>query len=360
MYLRRCGLYFSASLFAAIVLSHTATAGNISGFAQTNLVSDINGMAPVTDANLKNPWGVSFTSASPFWISDQVTDVATLYNSTGAKQPLTVSMPNMNSPTGTVSNGTSSFNSDLFLFATLNGTITGWRSALGTTAETLFTAPAGTVYTGLTSATVNNVPLLYAADTAGGKIDVYNTSGKTTVAGNFTDPSLPNGFSPYNVQNIGGSIYVTYAPNVGSAGGLVDVFDLNGNFVKRLITNNGLNSPWGITVAPGGFGPLGGDFLIGNEDEGVINVFDPSGNALGTLASNGSAITNTGLWTLTFGNGGMGGSPGSLYITAGIDDEKDGLFARIDAVPEPGTFSLLALGAIAVIVARRAPQFRRG
>jgi len=358
MHVRHYGICVSSALFAVTLLSQSAMAGNISGFAQTNLVSDIDGMAPVTDPNLKNPWGVSFTSTSPFWVSDQVTGVATLYNTTGVKQALTVAMPNSASPTGTVSNSTSSFNSDLFLFATLSGTITGWRPSLNTTAETLFIAPAGTVYTGLTSATVNNVPLLYAADTSNGKIDVYNNSGKTTLAGNFNDPTLPSGFSPYNVQNIGGSIYVTYAPNTGS-GGFVDVFDLNGNFLKRLIANNGLDSPWGITVAPAGFGTLGGDFLIGNEDQGIINVFDPNGNPVGTLAGNGGPITNTGLWTLTFGNGGMGGNPGSLYITAGINDEKDGLFARIDAVPEPGTFSLLAVAALAAMVVRIAPRFRR-
>jgi uncharacterized protein (TIGR03118 family) len=318
-------------------------------------------MAPVTDTNLRNPWGISFTSASPFWVSDQVTGVATLYNSTGVKQALTVTIPPVSSgnPTGTVSNSSSSFNSDLFLFASLNGTINGWRNALGTTAETLFAAPAGTVYTGLTSATVGAVPVLYAADTSHGKIDVYNNAGLTMLSGSFVDPTIPSGFTPYNVQNIAGVIYVTYAKK-GAPGGFLSEFMPDGTFIKRLTSDAILNSPWGIALAPAGFGNIGGDLLIGNEGNGLINVFTTAGTLVGTLSDlSGNALVNSGLWALTFGNGGNGGSPNSLYLTAGIADETQGLFARIDAVPEPGTFGLLVLGLCLVAFSRRARRPHR-
>ena len=347
------------SILAVAASPNPTLAGPISAFAQTNLVSSITGMAPVIDTDLRNPWGVSFTSTSPFWVSDQVTGVATLYNSTGAKQALTVPMPGSpaQSPTGTISNSSSSFHSDLFLFATLNGTITGWRNPL-TTAEVLFSATDAASYTGLTSATVGGTPLLYAADNANGKIDVFNNTGKTTLAGSFTDPMIPSGFAPYNVQNINGSIYVTYASD-SSSGGFVSVFNLDGTFVKRLVSNGVLDSPWGIVLAPSTFGTLGNDFLIGNEDDGMINAFDSNGNLIGTLAAqNGNPLVNDGLWTLTFGNGGNGGNPNSLYITAGINNEQDGLFARIDAVPEPGTFGLLALAGCAALM-WKAPRLRR-
>jgi uncharacterized protein (TIGR03118 family) len=263
-------------------------------------------------------------------------------------------MANGQSPTGTVFNSANmsgAFNADLFLFASLNGGILGWRGALGTTAETLFMSP-GAVYTGLTSGTVSGVAVLYAANAAGG-IDVYNSAGQTTLAGNFTDPALPSGFTPYNVQNINGTIYVTYE-NETLGGGVVSVFDQNGNFVKRLATGGPLDSPWGIALAPAGFGGLGGALLIGNEENGQINAYDPASGALiGTLATQGGVpIANTGLWGLAFGNNGTGFNPNSLYLVAGINDEKDGLFARIDAVPEPGTFGLLGIGVLAVALAK--------
>jgi uncharacterized protein (TIGR03118 family) len=177
-------------------------------------------------------------------------------------------------------------------------------------------------------------------------------------AGSFTDPNLPAGFAPFNIQSIGGLLYVTYAKQGAGGGsapgpgnGFVDVFDANGVLQKRLISAGALNSPWGLALAPAGFGSLGGDLLVGNFGDGLINVFDDATGALiGTLADlGGTPLLNDGLWSLTFGNGGNGGDPDSLYVTAGLNDEADGLLARIDAtarvaVPEPATAALFAIG----------------
>jgi uncharacterized protein (TIGR03118 family) len=358
----RCYCFtFALALLAAFAFSNPAAAGPISAFAQTNLVSSVPNLAPgLPDPDLKNPWGISFGS-TPFWVSDQVTGVATIYNGAGVKQGLVVSMPNPQLPTGTVFNGsTPAFNSDLFLFATLNGTIDGWRGALGTTAESLFPGAAGSVYTGLTLATSGGTPRLYAANASLNRIDVYDTNGNNNLTGNFTDSGIPTGFTPYNVETIGNSIFVTYSQR-DMPGGFVSEFDLNGTFIRRFASDDVLDEPWGLVVAPGTFGPVAGALLIGNEGDGHINAFNLlTGALIGTLADqSGNPLTNTGLWALKFGNGSAGFSPNSLYFTAGINDENDGLFARIDAVPEPGTFSLLALAALAAVLLRKVPQFRR-
>jgi uncharacterized protein (TIGR03118 family) len=309
------------------------------------------------DASLKNPWGVAFSQSSPFWVADNRTGVATLYNGTGAKVALTVTIPpggGAGTPTGQVFNGTAGFNGDTFIFDTQDGTIAGWRGNLGTTAETLFTSADGAAYTGLAIASISSNGYLYAADIHNNHIDVVPASGAPPLTGTFTDTTLPAGLSAFNIQLIGTMLYVTYAkPNAagnngvpGAGSGVVDVYNLNGDFQKRLATGGSLNAPWGITQAPLGFGSIGGDFLIGNFGDGVINVYDSSGTFIGTLASlmSGSPLVNSGLWALTFGNGGNGGSPNSLYLTAGLNGQAGGLLARIDAVPEPGTFALLAVG----------------
>ena len=235
--------------------------------------------------------------------------------------------------------------------------IAGWRVALGTIAETLSTTP-GAVYKGLAIGTTAGGTYLYAADFRGGHIDVIANSGAPALAGNFTDPNLPASFAPFNIRNIGGQLYVTYAKQdtaqhddvPGAGNGFVSVFNLDGTFVKRLISDGVLNSPWGIALAPPGFGTLGGDFLVGNFGDGTINAFTPAGTFAGTLAdTNGAMLVNDGLWALTFGNGGNGGNLGSLYLTAGLNDEADGLFARIDGpVPEPSSLLLITAGLAAL------------
>ena len=333
-----------------------AIAGPITGYFQTNLVSDINGLAANTDPNLKNPWGIASSGTSPFWVSNQVSNNSTLYNSAGTPQALVVA--SAGSPTGVVFNGTGSvFNGDLFLFGNLNGTITGWRGALGTTAETLFiTADAS--YTGIAIGATGAGTYLYAANSAANRIDVFPSTGAPALTGFFTDPNLPSGYSVYNVQLLNGNLFVTYE-NANGAGGVVNRFDLNGNLLGRFATDGVLVSPWGMAIAPANFGPASGALLVGNEDDGMINAFNlTTGALIGTLADkSGSPLVNSGLWGLRVGNGGNGGSPNAVYFAAGLNDEKDGLFGSIVFVPEPATWTFVGAGiALAGLFLRRRSQ----
>ncbi len=360
-------LCFTTSATIALL---TFLAGNAStasiGYSQTNLVSDIPGLAANTDPNLVNPWGISFSPMSPFWVSDNGKGLATLYDGSGMPLSLVVSIPapggGVGVPTGQVFNGMGAFSDDLFLFATEGGTIAGWRGALGTTAETLFDhSGSDAVYKGLAIATIGSHRYLYAADFHNNRIDIFPSAGAPELAGRFTDPNLPSGYAPFNIQKIGDKLYVAFAKqtpgsddeDAGPGRGYVSIFDLQGNFLQRFASQGSLNAPWGMTMAPASWGNLGGSVLIGNFGDGVINAFDSNGMLLGPVAdARGKNLVNDGLWGLTFGNGANGGNVNSLYLTAGLDDESHGLFARIDPVPEPGTLSLLATGLL-IIVARR-------
>jgi uncharacterized protein (TIGR03118 family) len=360
------------SLFAFAALS--VSAATIDGFSQTNLVSSVPGLAQNTDPSLQNPWGMTFTPTSPFWAADNAANLSTLYSGAGVKQGLVVTVPG--NPTGAVfnaANATGAFNGDLFIFATLSnsqmldGTIEGWRGALGTTAETLFNGSAGAHFTGLAIGSIGANEYLYAADFGLGQVDVFGSTGAPPLAGTFTDPNIPAGFAPFGIETIGTQVFVAYAKvdpatgddQAGPGNGFVSVFNLDGTFVRRAVTQGALNSPWGLAIAPAGFGTLGGDLLVGNFGDGTINVFNSSGNLIGTLATlSGNAIVNDGLWAIKFGNNGAGVNPLSLYINAGINDEMDGLFARIDAVPEPGTIALFLFGAAALCARDRMKRFR--
>jgi uncharacterized protein (TIGR03118 family) len=340
--------------------------GQAASFVQTNLVSDVPGLAANTDPNLKNPWGISFGPTGPFWVSDQVTGVATVYNGSGTPQPappLIVTIPGGN-PTGQVFNSTADFTLSsggkaIFLFATLDGNIAGWNPSLGTTAQTVVLGGPGTVYTGLALVSNGAGNFLYAANNAAGTIDVFDsTFAPTTLAGSFSDPGLPAGYTPYNIQNLGGTLYVTYE-NESLGGGIVDAFDVNGLFVRRISANGAagpLEAPWGLALAPAGFGEFGGALLVGNEDDGRISAFDPTTGAfLGQLLDeNGQPIANTGLWGLTFGNGGNGGDVDTLYFAAGINEEQNGLFGSIrplveTGVPQPSSLALLGVTAVGLL-----------
>lgn len=355
----RCPLLAAGSLF---ILSAPAIG---QGYTQTNLVTDNQtfltsagySAAAFTDSHLVNPWGISYSPTGAFWVSDQGTDVSTLYSTSGSVVPLVVATPvnpgGPAGPTGQVFNNTGGFNSSLFIFAGLDGSISYWSS--GTTA-TVGAKTTDAVYTGLALANNGQGNFLYAANAAGG-IDVFDsTFRKTTLSGTFTDPNLAAGLTPYNVQSVGGLIYVTYATARGTTpGGAVDAFDTNGNLVRRL-SGGTFADPWGLALAPASFGQFGGDLLVGNFGSGQINGYSPTtGQFVGTLTgTNGSPLVEDGLWGLTFGNGGQGGDANKLYFAAGIGGETHGLFGSIAAAPEPSQYVTLALGGLAVtILARR-------
>ena len=327
------------------------------GYLQTNLVSDIPGLAQITDSHLHNPWGVSFSATSPFWVSNQGTNTSTLYSVTPTgvttQATLVVAIPTTpagpQGPTGQVQNNTMSFlvgtNPASFIFADLNGTISAWNGSAGTTAQVEATVP-GAVFTGLAIGSNSSGNFLYAANDAQGRIDVFDGSfAHVDLGANaFVDPSLPAGLVPFNIQNIGGNLYVAYAPagragqvNAQEGDGAVAVFDTMGNFQGQLITGSKLAAPWGIALAPAGFGRFGGDLLVGNfaYNFSEINAFDPTTGALrGTLTDlGGHTILNQALWTIAFGRGGSNGDPNTLYFAAGINGEMDGLFGSIQAVP---------------------------
>jgi uncharacterized protein (TIGR03118 family) len=319
-------------------------------YVQHNLVSDIPGLADVTDPNLVDPWGLSFSATGPFWISDAGKSVSTLYNGAGTITPLVVTVPAgakgpaKSSPSGQVNNNTTVFllptgTKSSFIFATEDGTISAWSGGAASTVM-VDNSASGAVYEGLAIGTSSLGGTLYAANFNTGNIDVFDGKwAPATLTGNFQDPNLPSGFAPFNIWNLGGKLYVMYAKQngvkkrdvAGTGNGFVNVFDLNGTFQKRLISNDVLNSPWGVAIAPATWGAFGGAVLVGNFGNGTINAFDATtGATLGTLKNkDGQPIVNSGLWALAFGNGGSGGDPNTLYFTAGIQGETHGLFGAI-------------------------------
>lgn len=335
-------------------------------FVQHNLVSDIPGLASYTDPQLINPWGVSFSPTSPFWVSDNGSGLATLYNTFGSKLGLVVTIPPpMNqqitaAPTGQVFNGNSTlFGGAHFIFDTEDGTISAWFGGPSATLE-VDNSGLTSVYKGLAMATSGGSTYLYATDFRLGTVDVFDStfSPHSFGSGTFTDPSLPAGYAPFGIQNFGGNLYVTYAlqnpskhDDVPCPGcGFVDIYSSSGVLMQRLISAGFLNAPWGMTIAPAGFGPFGGDLLVGNFGNGWINVYDSSGNWLAALQdTNGNPLVFDGLWNIGFGNGGKGGFANTLYFTAGLNGETAGLFGSVSPVPEPGSLTLLAGGLASLI-----------
>ena len=342
------------------------------GFFQSNLTSDLPGVAANLDPNLSNSWGIAFGPTTPIWIADNHSGLATTYNGAGQPLPTQVTIPPPlggmppAAPTGTVFTDTGFFGSH-FLFATEDGTISAWTSGNNAVLE-VDNSAAGSVYKGL----ARNGTTLYAANFNSGHIDVFDTNfAPITVPGGFVDPTIPAGFAPFDIENIGGSLYVTYAKQdaakhddvAGPGNGFVDIFDTNGNLVKRLISNGPLNSPWGMALAPAGFGSFGGDLLVGNFGDGMINVFDPNTGAfIGTISDpNGTPIVNQGLWGLAFGNGTNGAGTNELFFTAGIPGpggkvEDHGLFGAIQEVPEPSSFIPLVSGLLLLAIGRSRRQ----
>lgn len=367
---------YRTALAAGVALFIALPASAVS-FDVTNLVTDDQTANPaqITDAGLTNAWGLAYSPTGPFWISSNGQGTSPIYKvvpSTQAttKQGLVVSIPGAGNVTGQVfnaANGSGAFNANLFLFVSEDGTVSGWRGALGTTAQTLVSGSADNVYKGAAFGVVTGNAYLYAANFHSGAIDVVKGIGAAPdLGGNFTDPNLPSGFAPFNIQNLGGSLYVAYAKQdasghdeVAGAGlGYVDRFDLNGNFVDRIAGGGALNAPWGLALAPASFGALAGALLVGNFGDGHISAYDSATHAfLGQLSGAGNQpISIDGLWALSVGNDGNAGSSQALYFTAGPGGETHGLFGVLTAVPEPSTPALLlaGVGMLALLLRRRA------
>lgn len=347
-------------------------------YVQTNLVSDLPGLAQFTDPNLVNPWGMSFSATSPFWISDAGHGTATLYSITGSPQALVVAIPPATTgagrPSGQVFNtggstdfmvtnpATGASAKSVFIFAGLDGTISGWSPALNAGVPAVQNQAflgvnnhaAGAVYTGLATGNDGARNLLYAANTSLRRIDVFDgTFSPTTLAGDFSDPNGTTGFSPFNVQALGGHLFVAYKGS-GFTGGFVDEFTMDGTFVRRF-SGGSINSPWGMTLAPPDFGPFSNALLIGDfnggnsaNTAGLINAFDPNtGSFLGLLTNpSGGDIALDGLWSLDFRTT---GTPGDLFFSAGIQGQRHGLFGTLAATPEPGSWTLLGACALPLL-----------
>ena len=356
---QRPSLFFSFAIAVSFGCAALPAQNRTDIYLQHNLVSDLHAHTEITDPNLVNAWGISFSPNGPFWISDNHTGVVTVYNGAGrpfpADHPLVVTIPpptngtSPSAPTGQVFHAGPGFevtlgNPALFIFATEDGTISGWNPAANATHAILKidNSGANAIYKGLALAPANGGPRIYAANFFAGTIEMYDANfAPVSIAGAFHDVNLPAGFAPFNIQYIGGKLWVTYAlPDAdkeddvpGPGNGYVDVFNTEGTLLQRFASQGPLNSPWGLALAPQGFGAFSGAMLIGNFGDGRINAFDPaSGEFLGPLREpSGAALEIEGLWALTFGNGANAGETDLLYFTAGPEDEEHGLFGQIRA-----------------------------
>ena len=380
----------SAQLGMVCALTLAACGGGSSGgggtpppaamtFTDTALVSNsstVVATALTIDANLQNPWGVAFAPGAPFWISDNNSNLSTLYSGIGANETQGVTgSPNVGvaippsaagvpaNPSGQVYNGGGGFmistsngpESALFIFDGEGGTIAAWAKDSGATAVTAYddgVANAGNhaVYKGLAIGTVGGATFLYATDLHNNKVDVFDTnfSKPAAMQGKFVDPSIPAGFAPFGIAALNGNLYVTFAKQdsamhdeiAGAGLGYVDIFDFSGNLVSQFASAGALNAPWGIAIAPAGFGSLQGDVLVGNFGDGMINIFSPNGTALANaegplMSSSGQPFVFPGLWSLVFGNGDTDKPVTKLFYTAGFADQTDGVFGGITVTSSP-------------------------
>ena len=317
-------------------------------FDWENLQSDIGGVAEFKDPNVVNPWGLAVNRSGQVWVVNNETGVATVYQSDGRPFPnsanrLVVAIPPSASnggganPTGIVNNSTQFFKVSNgtnilpaeFIFVSEDGMISGWNQQLGSTQAfpAVDNGASGAVYKGVTRGSLNGHNFLYVANFHSAAIETYDENFVLQASFPFSDPNLPPGFAPFNIRNLNGQLYVTYAkqdnpadahedvPGVGN--GFVNIFNLNGQFVKRLVSNGQLNSPWGLEI-------VNGALWVGNFGDGQINVYTPnSGSFLGNPHNSfGGLLQFDGLWALVFGNGG-------LYFTAGIADEAHGIVGII-------------------------------
>jgi uncharacterized protein (TIGR03118 family) len=351
-------------------------------YLQTNLVSDLPGLAQQQDATLINPWGISAApAAGAFWVSSNGSTVSELYlgdvNGTPLSQLFRVSIPggtqtgqvfNLNQPimgTGntndfTITDGTNSHPA-VFLFANELGWIVAWHPAVGpqtaelglsTQGQIAFQADDGAVYEGLAMGSVGNANFLYTTDFRNGAIDVidgqfHKVAAGTNGFGNFQDPNLPAGFAPYGISNINGRLFVSYAKQnamgtkdiAGAGNGFIDEFTTNGTFIRRLVSGGALNSPWGMVMAPSNFGTFSNDLLVSNFGDGTISAFNPTTGALdGQMQdANGNVLHIDGVRGLIFGNGASSGATNSLFFTAGLNNGRNGLFGSLQATVAGGS-----------------------
>jgi uncharacterized protein (TIGR03118 family) len=365
-------LFQILSLLSFLVPTSPALATSEGSYKQTNLVSDTPGLAKTTDVSLINPWGLSHSPTGPWWISDNNSGSASIYNGIGNSSRPTVSIP---PPTGATGSGTPTgnvYNSaslskpnefvitagkksgpSVFMFATEDGTISGWNQNVDQNSAVLAadrsnatnsSGDMGAVYKGLAIGTNNDHTYIYATNFRFGTIEMFDANFKLVKS--FTDtkiasncPAAGQCYSPFGIQNIGGKLYVTFALQkvgkhddaAGAGNGFVDVFNTNGKLIKRLIAHGNLNSPWGLARAPGNFGQFSGHLLVGNFGDGTINAYDlGSGSFDGQMKNaSGKAIQINGLWGIAFGNGEQAGKRNELFFTAGIGDELHGLFGMI-------------------------------
>jgi uncharacterized protein (TIGR03118 family) len=353
---------FAASALAIALTGQAFAVGDF--YQQRNLVSNGSMAAENKDANLINGWGIAFNPFGPVWVSDNGTGTSTLYDGNGKPQALVVQIPapanagGTGTPTGIVFNGSTGFvvsqgsasAASRFIFATEDGVIAAWSPTVDMThaIRVVDNSAGNAVYKGLALSAGGSGSLLYAADFHNNKIDVFDNAFKpvTLPAGAFTDSNIPAGFAPFGLTAIAGNIYVSYAKQdaakkddvAGQGMGFINVFDPNGNLIRRLVSHGQLNSPWGMALAPAGFGKFSGRLLVGNFGDGMIHAYDfATGDFVGTLKDTGRRpIRIDGLWGLAFGNGFANQPVNALFFAAGPGDEKQGLYGRIDVAPDEG------------------------
>lgn len=340
--------------FALMLVSSVAMAQ----YKLVNLDSNQIGGAAHVDPLIVNGWGLVHGPGSPWWLSDNGSGWSTLYSGVGKIEGLKVLIPTAGNgpdsgaglngpgtPTGIVYNGSGEFPvqgwTSIFLFATLDGTISGWapQSNFNQALLAVDNSSKGSVYTGLAITNKPSGNFIYAADEANNKVDIYDAN--FNFVSSFTDTSLPTGFAPFGIQDINGTVYVAFASVAGAAGGFVDEFREDGTLInpgKPLIHGGPLNQPWGIAGAPKGFGPLANTLLISNNtNSGTINAFDSfTGQFVGTVkdATIGKPIVIDQLWGIAFGDGlGANGGPNQLFFTAGPSNNLAGTFGFIQFKP---------------------------
>ncbi|MGA9639845.1 MAG: TIGR03118 family protein [Terriglobales bacterium] len=333
---------FCRNLITASLVALTLSLISASAFAQYTNTALVKNTGKTGDKSLINPWGLAYAPGGYFWLSDQGSGLSTLYDGTGAKQSLIVTIPpasgsGLGSPTGIVYNGSSQFQiehwTSAFLFSTLDGLICGWshfdpnNALIGVN-----NSASGAVYTGIAVTSHNSGNFVYASDFANNKVDVYD--GNFNFVMSFTDTNLPKGFAPLNIQDINGQLYVAFAAQNGGKGGYIDIFNENGSFVKTLISGKPLDQPWGFAVAPSNFGSLGGTLLISNNtNTGTINGFNLSTGAfVGTVSTAaGKPIKINQIWGIEFGGGSSeNGNTNQLFYTAGPKNNANGIFGVIN------------------------------